>query len=362
MKIFRIWAAGVVIIGSTPVSAGTATQAKAVRTAYEKAVEAWEIKIQLAETDNERRQLAKERPETERAARQMWAVIRNDLEKDWIVEPAAWFLRIAGNLVRENPDGGKSRTMAEEIARLRGAIQAHHVNDARLAPICLALVSLGDPPSLKLLRVIEKNSPHEKVSGVAALCIAMMLKDTGDDNVRLIQERLTMIRKAIIHAADVEVDGVKMADIAEEELYIINNLTEGRTAPPLAGKDSGGRAMSLADYEDRVVVLIFWNSESDGALELLQWVERIRRDERFRDAPFEVVGVCGASSERLRELQRRQKIDWPNFSDPDGELAERYRVGVRPLAYVLGPGRKIQYVGPIGTFAELTAAAVLDDL
>lgn len=86
----------------------------------------------------------------------------------------------------------------------------------------------------------------------------------------------------------------------------------------------------------------------------------IRADERFADKSFEVVGVNSDTRETLREIQQQKKVDWQNFSDPENLLGKAYRVGSWPLAYVLDGERKIHYFGAMGTFAELTAAAVVE--
>ena len=83
--------------------------------------------------------------------------------------------------------------------------------------------------------------------------------------------------------------------------------------------------------------------------------------ERFAGKPFEIVGVNRDPQASLRQLQASGMVDWPNFSDPDGKLTGEYRVGVWPLAYVLDGSRKIHYVGAMGSFVELTAAAVMAD-
>ena len=338
-------------------------KANAVRIAYEKSLEAWQIKLQLASTDAERNELLNNRPNAEKAARQMWAFIRRDLDDEWILEPAAWFLKIASGLIRRGENDGQTWVFAKEVARVRKAIREHHIESAKLAPACLAMVLYNNQPSLKLLRQIETTNPYEEVSGVAALGIAMMLKDVGEDqNHRLIRERLAMLRKATVQAAGAVIDGVKVNELIGEELYIINHLTIGRQAPNLVGVDSGNKELSLAQFQDHVVILVFWRVGSVESEGLIEWVKRLQRDNRFKHASFELVGVCSGPLGKLRELQSEGEVTWPNIVDPDGEHATKYRVGVYPLAYVLGPGRKIHYFGNVGTFAELSAAALLEDL
>ncbi len=170
-----------------------------------------------------------------------------------------------------------------------------------------------------------------------------------------------MLRKAIIKSADVTIDGVSVAQLAEEELYVIMNLSKDRIAPDLLGVDSGGRLMKLADYSGKVVMLVFWNGHGDDGERLIEWVNTLSKDTRFEGKAFEVVGVNNNLREDLRKMQASGKVGWPNFSDPENKLAEIYRMSNWPTCYVLGPDRKIHYSGAIGTFAELTAAALLQE-
>lgn len=341
-------------------NAGSLSQADAVRRSYEKSLEAWTIKMQLAKGKAARDELMAARPMPDVAARKMWTVISKQLDEEWTLDPAAWFLRIASPLVEMGDDGLMKPAMRPEIAQIQQAVDKFHIKSRKLASMCMALVACGDNNSLNLLRKIESTNPDKKVAGVAALGLAMMAKDINDEP-RIMRRRLTMLRKAIIDSADVEIEGVTVAKLAEEELYIIHNLSKGRPAPDLNGRTSGGSAMSLSSFEGKVVVLVFWNSSIEGADAVIDWVKALKADERFKGKEFEVVGVNSDPLPVLRKLQSEGRVDWPNFSDPSNELGKIYRVGAWPLTYVLGPDRKIHFVGSTGTFAELTAAAVLDE-
>lgn len=340
--------------------AGTPAQAEAAKTAFQKSVEAWQLKWKLAKSDEERASLLENRPDPKDAATRIWRLIAGDLSKDWTLDPAAWFLQVAAGVSETDEFGLEKPAFKAEMRSVREAVAKHHLASPKLTPMCMALVACGDLESLNLLREIEARNPSEEVSGVAALGIAMLGKSMGDEAL-VVRERLSMLRKAIIQSADVEVNGTTVAKLAEDELYIITNLSKGRPAPDLKGVDSGGRPMALSDYQGKVVMLVFWSARAESGPAVMGFVEKLRRDERFAGRNFEVVGVNVDSRDELRQLQKEGRVDWPNFSDPDGELAKTYRVGSFPLVYVLGGDRKIHFVGGVGSFAELTAAAVLEE-
>ena len=337
--------------------AGTPTQADGVRRLYEADFKQWVLRLQVAPDAAARQKIAAERPDTAAAAKKMWAVIQPNLAESWTVEPAAWLLRISSGLMIQDDIGNSKPMLGDASKAIRDAVEKHHLASKNLAPLCMALVTTSDPGSLPLLEKIEKANPDNKVQGVAALAIAMLLKDLSDEP-EVMRRRLTMLRKAIIESSDVEINGVSVAKMAEDELYIIRFLSKGREAPDLVGTDSGGRPMRLSDHKGKVVVLLFWRSEEGSTDQIIELAQQMR--ERFAGKPFEIVGVNRDPQVALRQLQAGGQIAWPNFSDPGNKLGGEFRVAVWPLVYVLDGDRKIHYVGPMGSFVELTAAAVLE--
>jgi peroxiredoxin len=353
---FSLLVAAALLAGSLSAPAGTPQQADGIRRSYEADFKAWVLKLHMAASDAERRKLAADRPDAVAASKRMWAAIQPNLAEAWVVEPAAWLLKTSAGLVATDATGMAKPLMAEASAAIRQAVEKHHLASKNLAPMCLALVAANDPGCLPLLEKIERGNPDKKIQGVAALGIAMLLKDLSDEP-EVMRRRLTMLKKAIIESSEVEVNGVTVAKLAEDELYIIRFLSKGREAPDLTGTDSGGRPMKLSNYQGKTVVLLFWRSQEEGTEQLCDLVKQMRG--RFADKPFEIIGVNRDPQAALRQLQSSGVVDWPNFSDPDGKLTGEYRVAAWPLAYVLDGTRKIHYVGPMGSFVELTAAAVM---
>jgi peroxiredoxin len=338
--------------------AGTPLQADGVRRLYEADFKQWVLRLQVATSAEERQKIAGERPNTAAAAEKMWAVIQPNLAEAWTVEPAAWLLKIASGQVVRDESGNVKPLLAEATGAIREAVVAYHLASKQLAPLCMAMVTANDPNSLPLLEKIEKDSPDKKVQGVAALAIAMLLKDLSDEP-EVMRRRLTLLRKAIIESSEVEINGVSVAKMAEDELYIIRFLSKGREAPDLNGTGSGGQPMRLSDHKGKVLVVLFWRSEEGSTEQVMEMATKMR--ERFAGKPFEIVGVNRDPQPALRQLQASGQIAWPNFSDPENKLGSEFRVAVWPLAYVLDGDRKIHYVGPMGSFVELTAAAVLQE-
>jgi peroxiredoxin len=346
------------LLASCPAAAAPA-DAQRVEKTYQLSMEKWALEVRIATTPEARAAAWEKRPDPAAAAREMWKIIGRSLQQEWTLEPAAWFIQITADLSAPGPDGGFAPLFAAELTEVRDAIAKHHLASPALAPVCLALANTPDPHVLNLLEKIQKENPEPKIQGVAALANAIVLKTLSDDP-EVMRQRLTLLRKAIIQSADAEIDGLSVAKLAEDELYVIRFLTKGRVAPDLAGADSGGRQLKLSDHQGKVVILVFWNSELNEAGRLIEMTSELHQ--KYRGRPLVVVGVNNDPTARLRSLQADGTVDWINFSDPLNQLSAQYRVGSWPLTYVLDHERKIQYAGPPGSFAELTADALLEDI
>lgn len=329
----------------------------------------WSAEVAAATTLESRAQVLAKQPDPATYGRRMWTLIAPSLDQEWVLDPLAWFISLGGNLQAGPGAGGGDPAVpavpatarllfAKELEAVYSAITTFHLKSPNLGPVCLAFAGDADPRSLALLEKIETTHPDKSVQGVAALATAIRLRSLGDDP-GLLSRRLKLLRKAIIESADVEIHGVTVAKLAEDELYLIRNLSKGRVAPDLVGVDSGGRPMRLEAYRGKTVVLLFWNSNVPDVVKLLENMGRITADRT--DKPVVVVGVNNDSLAKLRSMQQNDAdlLDFPNFSDPGNQLAASYRVGTWPLVYVLDSERRIQYAGPPGSLLGATVDALL---
>lgn len=340
--------------------AGTPAEAALIRKEFTLASETWELKLKVAASEEAQRELWKQQPNLNDYAHRLWGCLRPSLMEDWTIEPAAWLVRVSPAVVETKPDGSSTTGMKDAVDLIRKSIEEKHLLSPKLAPMCLALANDPDPRALSLLEKIESKNPEPKVQGVAALSLAIKLKGFEED-VQVMKKRLTLLRKAIINSASEEIEGVTVASLAEDELYLIRYLTKGRVAPDLMGVDTGNRPMKLSDYKDKVVVLLFWANNMPESERTLAFCSSL--EQKFAGQPFALVGVNADPVSTLRSMQSRDsdRITWPNFSDPGGLVAKEFRIGTRPFVYVLDRDRKIRYSGAPGSFVELTADAILSE-
>lgn len=333
--------------------------ARLIEKSWQLSMENWSLETRAATTPEARAAAIAKRPDPVPLIRDMWRQIGSELDQEWVLGPVAWFLRVAPNLRSTSTDGSNTPTFGAETDAVLRAIESSHLKSPNLISVCMALTNIRDPRALSLLEKIQNSHPETKTQGVAALASALILKTLGDDP-ELIRKRLTCLRKAIIDSSDIDVGGVTVAKLAEDELYTIRYLTKGRVAPDLSGIDSAGRPFKISDFTGRVVVLLFWHSampEADRTIEITS--EMVRKN---TGKPLTVVGVNRDSLQKLRSLEADGIVSWRNFADASNQLSREYRVASWPLVYVLDGERKIHYAGTPGSFVELTADALLAEI
>ena len=235
-RTFHLAAVGLLALSA--LSGAAPADADRVEKSYQHAMEKWSTEVLAAATPEARAKAWRTRPDSAIFAREMWDIISPSLREEWTLEPVAWFLTLTCGQRLTRPDGSNAPAFAEQAAAIRAAIETYHMKSPKLPPVCLALVPNEAPQALALLEKIQTGHADKAVQGVAALAIAMRLKSLGDDP-GLMTKRLTLLRKAIIDSAQVEISGISVAKLAEDELYIIRYLTKGRVAPDLIGTDSG---------------------------------------------------------------------------------------------------------------------------
>lgn len=332
------------------------TAAMRVQKSWELRMAEWNGKLQSAVGPVEQAKVLAEMPDAKVALDEMWQLIGGQLDQEWVLEPAAWYLRTAYSWQMRTKDRAMAMATLKQIGQVRKAVELHHVKSPGLLSMCVALAASPDQHSVSVLETISKQNPDEKIQGAASLGCAMLLGQLGDD-AGLMQRRITHLRKAIIQSVDVDFGGRLVADLAKDELYVIMNLAKGREAPDLTGSDAAGRPISLSDYQGKIVFLVFWSTTMPEREHVMQLVAETKQ--RFAGKPLEVIGVCGDPLATLRAVEADGSVTWRNFADGSGVLAQQYRIGSRPYVYVLDQQRRVQFSGMPGSFADLTCDALL---
>jgi peroxiredoxin len=263
----------------------------------------------------------------------------------------------------------------------------------QLKDFCGECSRYGEPfPAYEaMLRAVLKDNPHRQVKGAACLALAdylKMAKETTEsrlvkialsgeeslDKTKLAKveqmknrgleavaaESEALFQQVIAQYADLRIESnspENAAELAKGELYALRNLCIGQKAPDIVGNDIRGKAMRLADYRGKVVVLNFGSHRSCGVCRQFDPYLRTMV-ENYRDKPFALLGVSVDDDvKELVALADKGENTWPIWWDGEnaqGPLAEQWVVRSMPTFYVLDPKGVIRNKGFI-QFGEIDA-------
>jgi thiol-disulfide isomerase/thioredoxin len=128
-----------------------------------------------------------------------------------------------------------------------------------------------------------------------------------------------------------------LGEIAAARLDEMQNLTEGKPAPEIAGVDFDGKPLKLADYRGKVVVLVFWGSWCGPCMREIPHERELA--ERLKDKPFAMLGVnCDEDKQAAVSAIKSERINWPNWHDGapgEGPIAKSYHIRTYPSLVVI---------------------------
>jgi peroxiredoxin len=128
--------------------------------------------------------------------------------------------------------------------------------------------------------------------------------------------------------------------------YQQRNMPKG-TAPVLAGTDLDGKAVSLAAYRGKPVLLHFWATWC-GVCK----VEQSSIDSIARDLPVLSVASQSGSPAEVAGFVQEHGIAPPVIVDERGDLSSRFGVHSFPASFVIDANGEIRHV-EVGYTTEL---------
>lgn len=348
----------IILLCLAPLVNATPAEAQRIQRGYELQAETWALKYKLAATPEEKNALLASRPDPTATAGDLYRAFAPSLQEDWPIPFAAFFLELTRNLTVQDTRGNLTPAFTAERKRILQSFTTFHLGKPGIEPFIIALSDIADPQSLSILEKIAAEHPDEGTQGIAALGAALTLSRLGDEP-ELMQKRLTYLRKAIINSSELPVGETTVADIAAEQLYIIQHLIKGRTAPQFVGTDVAGRIVKLSDYRGKITVLLFWDAQNPDTDRIIDLTNSLSLKNAGK--PVEIIGITPEPAARIKELQGEGAIKWNNIADPKEELAAAYRIASRPAVMVIDAEGVIEYTGLPGSFVDLTIDALLSE-
>jgi peroxiredoxin len=226
------------------------------------------------------------------------------------------------------------------------------------------------PPAERMLRSILRDSPHREVRGRAAIALAHELisrtdschnklhmyklmvagpgdgpyydkpKDTAEDVILWADEAAALCERVSKQYED----SPAIRAEAEAALRTIRDISVGRRAPEIEGRDSEGKPLKLSDYRGKVVLLMFTSSDCAPCVAMYPMLRSLAI--RLKEEPFAVLSVYADSDvTSLRKKIGDREITWRCWCDggADGPIGERWNVQSYPTIIVLDAAGMIRY-------------------
>jgi thiol-disulfide isomerase/thioredoxin len=181
---------------------------------------------------------------------------------------------------------------------------------------------------------------------------ARMLADVGR-----VADAKTMLNK-------LKEDHAQVAEHVDGLLIQLEEIGTDPAAFPEGVQDLDGKAVSLADYKGKIVLIDFWATWCGPCRAEIPHV--VQAYERYKDKGFEVLGVTldgpkDASKVRLFAAENRMPWRQQHESRPDtrNTVAEAYEVEGIPHTVLVGRDGKVLRTGLRGNALSHTLARVL---
>lgn len=326
---------------------------------YERERSAWIARLNATEGVEARRALWANAPLVDEFGEELLRELDGSWDKSWFLDYAPQLLRLAPNYSIRPIAPGSSRT---PLSVIRDSAERFHFESPKIGFLCMTLTIDSGPKTRVFLEKVEKTHPDRKVQGQAAMALALLSRQLGDggDVAEFKAQRLRWVRKAIIEAEEVQLGEVRIGQIAEDFLFAITNLDKGMEAPDILGRMVDERALRLADYRGKPVMIVFWHSRMEAFEKTMAFLRKV--ESRLGPRGLVVLGVAAEGRPVMRRLMQDGTVTWQNWLDEDGKLAKLYQVNKYPACWVLDAEGKVEINGVPGSFAELTAEALVKDL
>lgn len=132
-------------------------------------------------------------------------------------------------------------------------------------------------------------------------------------------------------------------------------LEKGQKAPEFTGKDQEGKAISLADFKGKKVVLYFYPKDQTPGCTAQACNLRDNYQELQKQG-YVVLGVSPDSEASHRKFIEKQSLPFPLIADEDKSIHEKYDVWKEKNMY----GRK--YMGTVRTTFVIDEEGTIEDI
>ena len=125
-----------------------------------------------------------------------------------------------------------------------------------------------------------------------------------------------------------------LGDVVKPIIFAAENLSVGRKALDIEGKDVDGKSFKLSDFRGKVVVLDFFADWCPFCVKM--YPEERELVQTMAGKPFVILGVNCDSQDTLQQIIADKKVTWRCWSDGKaGPISERWQLDSYPMTFVI---------------------------
>ncbi len=274
---------------------------------------------------------------------------------------------------------------AKKLAALDAYVKAHasapDADDALVEAAELAAKLGRHDQTVRYADLFLKDFAANKAAGAMQLRRAGALRDSGDvagaqkayeaaidkagDDVNLLVEAASTLGDMLVDQGKRD-EAVELANVVGASRPQVRGLEEhfkgiaanwqqiGAEPKPLGQPDIAGKAIDLAEYKGKVVLLDFWATWCGPCVAELPNV--VAAYEKYHDKGFEIVGISlDQDRAAFDTFVADNKMTWRHQFDGKGwenECAAAYGVRSIPATYLIGQDGKVVAIGLRGEQLE----------
>jgi thiol-disulfide isomerase/thioredoxin len=203
----------------------------------------------------------------------------------------------------------------------------------QLGMICQALKQRDDGE--KLIREIRTKSTNKSVQLQAGYFLAEALREKDEPTEADTKEAEALLTEFIAGAKTQKDISPRMVSEAESALKELQVFAVGKTAPAAESKDLDDKAVKLADYKGKVVVLDFWATWCGPCRGMIPHERDLVKKNAGK--PFVFISVSADNKkEDLTDFLKGEPMPWVHwFGGTGGGVVADWKVRAFPTMYVI---------------------------
>lgn len=148
-------------------------------------------------------------------------------------------------------------------------------------------------------------------------------------------------RIAIILGSAIAIFALLFATSALLAMVVWNGLEAGQPAPTFRSHDLNGKALSLAAYAGKPVMLTFWSPDCSACREELPALQTIANDVNADVTLLTVVSKVPTAE--VQQFVAEAGLTFPVIIDEAGSIAAAYEIVGVPVSYFINPDGMIDH-------------------